>query len=63
MIPTDGVDCYCLKHILQISPGIMEFISPNYYLIRTMTLLLFVFKKLEKCVISSIQEELKEKSS
>ena len=41
----------------------MEFISPNYYLIRKMTLLLFVCKKLEKCVLSCIQEELKEKSS
>ena len=49
--------------MLQISPGIMEFISPNYHLIRTMTLFLFICKKLEKCVLSCIQEELKERSS
>ena len=40
MIPADGVDCCCLskvktlKQMLQISPGIMEFISPNYHLIK-----------------------------
>ena len=67
MIPADGVDCCCLskvqtqKQMLQISPGIMEFISPNYHLIRTMTLFLFICKELEKCVLSCILEELKEK--
>ena len=49
--------------MLQISPGIMEIINRNYHLLRTMTLLLFVCKKLEKCVLSCIHEELKEKSS